>query len=614
MSRISKHALLLLPLVLPFEAPLFPVGPLVVTSAELGLYLVLGAWAAGLALAAARAAARDGWRAGAARVRGAFGLGAGDALGRAVALWLAVVAVSALAAPVHRAAALKFALRSTSGVLLFFAARDIVRGPADARRLTVAAVVGAALAAGSALLELALPDAHALWRPFRPVTFDTLGLPRASGVFAYPTIAAMYLEAALPLALCVPLARRRAGGSVAAADRAGWPAAASLALGALLVAALLLSATRSALAGAVVASGALLALGWRAGRGVRVAAAGGLALVALAVAGTFVLAPDGPSSDLARRLLFWRDTSWYGVRYAFDGGDRLTMTAGAVTTVGVRLRNTGQLAWAHDGPSPVLLSYHWETADTGAPRVGRDGKRTSLPADVAPGGELHVDGAVEAPGESGRYRLRWDLVREQMTWFSERDNNDTGDQIVEVVADDEVAGSKGAAAPQLEAGTLEYKLTPSQPSRQELWRAATLLWRRHPLLGVGPDNFRRRYPEVIHPPRGQRPYEDERMHANNFYLETLADLGLAGVAALALLALALGRAVRANAGAAAGRGGDALLALAWGVGAATFFVHGLLDYFLEFTPTYGLFWLSIALAGDRRSAATATPAPPDSTR
>jgi hypothetical protein len=607
MSRISKYALLLLPLVLPFEAPLFPVGPLVITSAELGLYLVLAAWGADLALAAARAAARDGWRAGAARVRGALGLGAGDALGRAVALWLAVIAVSALAAPAHRAAALKFALRSTSGVLLFFAARDLARGPSDGRRLGVAVVAGAALAAGSALLELALPDAHALWRPFRPVTFDTLGLPRASGVFAYPTIAAMYLEAALPLALCVPLARRRA-----AVDRAGGAAAASLALGALLVAALLFSATRSALAGAVVASGALLALGWRAGRGLRVAAGGGLALVALAVAGTFVLAPEGASSDLARRLLFWRDTSWYGVRYAFDGGERLTMTAGDVTKVGVRLRNTGQLGWAHDGPSPVLLSYHWETADTDAPRVGRDGKRTPLPADVAPGGELRVDGAVETPDEPGRYRLRWDLVREQMTWFSER-GNDTGDQIVEVVADEELAAPRAKASPRLEAGTLEYALTPSQPSRRELWQAAIILWRRHPLLGVGPDNFRRRYPEVIHPPRGQRPYEDQRLHANNFYLETLADLGLAGVAALALLAFALARAVRDRAGAAAAGEGDALVALAWGVGAATFFVHGLLDYFLEFTPTYGLFWLSIALAGDRRSAASATPARSDST-
>src|SRR5690348_1402340 len=109
MSRIGKHALVLLPLLLPFEAPLFPVGPIVVTSAELALYLVLGAWAVELAVAAARAAREAGWRAAARPIREALGLGPDDALGRAVALWLAVVVVSALAAAAHRGAALKFA-------------------------------------------------------------------------------------------------------------------------------------------------------------------------------------------------------------------------------------------------------------------------------------------------------------------------------------------------------------------------------------------------------------------------------------------------------------------------------------------------------------------------
>src|SRR5262245_34739247 len=115
--------LYLLPLLLPFETPLFSLGPLVITSAELALYLVIAAW--GVDLAVRR---RGSWR-------GAIGLGPGDLLGRAAALWLAVVVISALLAPAHRAAAIKFALRSTTGVLLFFAARDLVRTPADARRL-----------------------------------------------------------------------------------------------------------------------------------------------------------------------------------------------------------------------------------------------------------------------------------------------------------------------------------------------------------------------------------------------------------------------------------------------------------------------------------------------
>jgi O-antigen ligase len=116
------------------------------------------------------------------------------------------------------------------------------------------------------------------------------------------------------------------------------------------------------------------------------------------------------------------------------------------------------------------------------------------------------------------------------------------------------------------------------------------LWRRHPLLGVGPDNFRRLYPEVIAPARPGRHFKDDRMHANSLYLETLADLGLAGLAALVLLMVAVAR--QALAHALAGR----LLPLAAAVAVASFFVHGVLDYFLEFTPSYGLYWLLLALA------------------
>ena len=56
-----------------------------------------------------------------------------------------------------------------------------------------------------------------------------------------------------------------------------------------------------------------------------------------------------------------------------------------------------------------------------------------------------------------------------------------------------------------------------------LWRAAFVAWRAHPLLGIGPDNFRHRSREFL----GRA--SDERMHANSLYFETLADLGCAGL-------------------------------------------------------------------------------------
>ena len=77
------------------------------------------------------------------------------------------------------------------------------------------------------------------------------------------------------------------------------------------------------------------------------------------------------------------------------------------------------------------------------------------------------------------------------------------------------------------------------------------------------------------------------MHANSLYFETLADLGMVGVVAFLALVAALGGAARRSVAAPASR----ILALGVAAGLATYLLQGLLDYFLEFTPTYALFWL-----------------------
>ena len=218
----------------------------------------------------------------------------------------------------------------------------------------------------------------------------------------------------------------------------------------------------------------------------------------------------------------------------------------------------------------------------------------------------------------GRYRLRWDLVREQVTWFSERGSS-TGRS--------DGGGAAGRRRERLARGRpTRCCLEPgglarprAQPSRAELWRAASRLWRQHPMLGVGPDNFRRRYPEVIAPAAApaQR-FEDERLHANNFYLETLAGLGVAGVLALAALLWALGgpcavarrhrRRDWREFGDKPGDSTGALLAVACAVAAASFFVHGMLDYFLEFTADL----CSVLAAAGAGSGALAVAGPAES--
>ena len=60
-------------------------------------------------------------------------------------------------------------------------------------------------------------------------------------------------------------------------------------------------------------------------------------------------------------------------------------------------------------------------------------------------------------------------------------------------------------------------------SRWELWRVAVGMILDHPLLGVGPDNFRMTYPSVIGVSDADRSY-----HTHNLYLEVFVSVGIAG--------------------------------------------------------------------------------------
>jgi glycosyltransferase involved in cell wall biosynthesis len=92
------------------------------------------------------------------------------------------------------------------------------------------------------------------------------------------------------------------------------------------------------------------------------------------------------------------------------------MPAGSIEWIRVRLRNVGREAWSaytfrHVGE--VRLAY-WYGTNGEALRVGMG---TALPADVPPGGTAEFDAMVRAPAEPGSYRLRWDLVAEEVAWF-----------------------------------------------------------------------------------------------------------------------------------------------------------------------------------------------------
>jgi hypothetical protein len=604
-ARIAEGLLIVLAFALPFEAPLFALGPLEITTVELVLYAALAAWGIGVAVEVARA--RD--------VRAALVDTLRDGLARAAVLWVLVLFVSAAAAPSYRAAALKFSLRTLSGVLAFFAVRSLGRRPGVARLVLLALVAGGLLSAASGVLDGFVPASAPLWRLFHRGTFDAMGLRRASGVFEYPTIGAMYWEAVVPLLVVAPLSgelegsprapleqdRRELEGSPRAAldqrafgalrmARFGIPASAVLLL------AIFASATRSALAGVAISCGLLAVVGRRFGWPVARAAAGplGVLVVLLAVG----LRPGGSGSPLGQRLRWWHDDRWFGVQYEVPATARTT-SGGEVFAVPITLHNTGSIAWRAEGERPTNLSYHWALAPGGGSPsrlVEFEGRRTALPSDVAPGGVVQIVAVARAPTVAGRYRLSWDLVQENVTWFSDR-GNPPGEQVVDVRA-------TGPAAPLPEiVGPVS---APPSPSRPGLWRAALVLWRERPLLGVGPDNFRRRYQAVMSLPPGRAPYTDDRLHANSLYFETLADLGLAGALGLTALAIALVRSLRRH------WTSGCLAGLGCAVAALSFFVHGLLDYFFEFTPLYGLFWVLLGLTAAFAPEPSASPAPPDS--
>ncbi len=573
-TGVARALLVVLAFVLPFEAPLCRVGPLQLTTVEVALYATLAAWGVATALAwLSRWPTRDA----AARFFR-------EPLVAATLAWTAVLFGSAFTASSYRAAAIKFSLRSLSGVLVFFAARSLA-GRRD--RVLLALVAGGAASAVTAVLELLVPSTAAVWALFREVAFSTFTLPRATGVFGYPTIGGMYWEAVLPLVVVAAARTERRGSR-------GRAAAAAMAGCALLVGAIVASGTRSSLAGVAVVCSSLFLLGR--GWNERLLAMSLGALGVLVATPALAIAASGGDSLLAQRLRFWEDAVWFGVEYRVPTTPR-SVAPGEALATSVTLQNTGTLAWHRAGPDPTRLVHRWYLLDgaRGATLASRDplGDRTDLPADVPAGGRVSVSATAQAPTLAGRYALAWDLVEEHVAWFSERGN---GQPAAEV--DVGVPAGAGIDLASADLALLLPPNSPPHPGRLALWGAAVTLFRDHPLLGVGPDSFRRLYEPLLSPAPTGRPYTDARIHANSLYFETLADLGLSGVFALLALMAAL-----VHASCERRRARD-VVGLGFGVAAAAFFVHGASDYFLEFTPTFGLFWLLLGITASAEPVAS----------
>jgi hypothetical protein len=266
---------------------------------------------------------------------------------------------------------------------------------------------------------------------------------------------------------------------------------------------------------------------------------------------------------------------WYGASY--EAPKTLTLRPDSFTDVPVTLSNRGWLTWQSTQTPVFALSYHWLSIDT-EDVVVYDGLRTPFTNPVEPGEDATVHARVRAPGYPGTYLLVWDIVQESRTWLS-LEGVFPGRTIVKV--EGTAVGGPLPTRGRMPTGVMRMP-------RSVLWSTALQIAARHPVLGIGPDNFRLTYGRYL----GLAAW-DSRVHANNTYLEVLVGMGVIGAAAFLWLIVAACRSTLARL-----RAADLEtmpLVAAATAACLTIAAHGVVDSFLTFTSTYVVFALAAGL-------------------
>ena len=540
----------MLALVLPFEA----IPPVVASLTDEKLVLLLVA----VALAASGARARPEWH-------------EWRALLPSLVLVLLAL-VSALQAPDYGDDALRFVWRLIAAAFVLLVTLRVAREPGQLVGLLWAIVIGAGASAllglGEALNWSALEP---VLRLFKVAPTRVGGELRAGASFQYATIAAMYFEMVAPLAIVLAAtARRRVlkvfGLTIAVACTAN----------------VVLSLTRAAMLSLALTYVmlAVLAFGrrdhWRSLRAPMLVSA------AVLIGGVALLLLRNPVFDL--RLVSESDAEWYGAAYSAPA--TLSVQSNQMASVAVDVRNEGRITWVSSGKHPFALGYRWLSAD-GTQVLDLPPAEVPLPGDVSPGDAVSLRALIQVPNlPAGMYRIDWGMLQRDVLQFYERGWADAW-TLVSVNASTDSGVAVVPSVKERDDGEAPWVV-----GRLSLWGAAIRMIAAHPLLGVGPDNFRHFYGAEL----GLESW-DERVQANNLYLEVLADVGVLGLAAFLWVIVApLVRALRALRAQVDDR--QRLLILGVMVSASAFLLHGLLDSFLAFTPTALLFWalLGILLA------------------
>jgi O-antigen ligase len=457
--------------------------------------------------------------------------------------------------------------RLAIAVLLFTAVANAAASTRVARQIIAVLVATGAVVGAVAVLELAqAPFVHDALKIFRPGFHVVGGQLRATSTLFYPTIASMYLEVIFALGLIWVATSRLAfvalvaigAGAIATFTRAG----------------LITMAISMATFGALVY---LQHRRWRREHS---------ALVALAAVLVALVMVSRSPQLLITRMSTGVSQDWYGASYEVPR--TLTLRPDSFNDIPVTLSNRGWLTWQSSDAPAFALSYHWlaETEEV----VIYDGLRTPFTHAVAPGDDVQLRARVRAPGYPGTYVLVWDVVQEHRTWLS-LEGVYPGKTIVTV--EGAPAGAPLPRRGRMPSGVLRMP-------RPVLWETALRIWRDHPWLGIGPDNFRHTYGTYL----GLAAW-DTRVHANNTYLEVLVGMGLLGVAALAWLIVAalrsaasMVREIRLKADTTDTTdttNASMPLAAAALTACAAIAAHGVVDSFLTFTSTYVVFAIAAGM-------------------
>ena len=503
------------------------------------------------------------------------------ALDLAVLLFLAANFLSTAFAAEDKPSAFKFSLRMTYAALVYLAVSRLPARSQGHLWVAGAAAVTLVIVTVVGLMEnfisfVKWPD---VLEPFNEgvITFGTFYNIRVASTLPYPTVLSMYLELMMPLALMFGL---WCVGREKSNVRRRREAAVLLLVAAVMVVQVF-TFTRSAL---VATPLSLIAGAWMAvAFGYRRRIFGFLVLAAVLLAvtlGVSVLL----SNKVASRLDITESEPLYGAEYTLlDFPSQIPLDS--IGTARINIRNTGSIDWSSDENEGVLIGYRWVSYPGMELYDVPEYIISSPTAVVPPGGDLVFQTDFATPRDNGRYVLVFELAKTHIGWFSSAGPAplimplEFIDGKSRPFAISETADSFKAGDPAAETA-----------SRSMLWPAGLKTLRANLLLGVGPDQFRKRYAEYA--PEIPR---EERLRTHNILLEPTATTGIVGLAAMLFL---LARMVQVQFRLTRNRsqsGGARLVSLALFIISVAYITHGMLDYFLWQTGVAFMFFIVLGL-------------------